>query len=174
MAFAPFDPLISVKTNVAVLRSRFDTLPIDRTRRWLRLSLLATPLRMTQLLHPTRHPPPATPPPEIAINCIPGVEILGQHTPLTAGLIDIETRACLQSSSDAAFRKSRIEEWRGSMVSLQTRPSIDDLAYVAWRASWSAGMPFLLRKQRFQDRPWLIAQIRCIVIRGTPDRHPSR
>src|ERR687895_305791 len=32
-------------------------------------------------------------------------------------------RACLQSSSDAAFRKSRIEEWRGSMVSLQTRPS---------------------------------------------------
>jgi hypothetical protein len=33
------------------------------------------------------------------------------------------TRACLQSSSDAAFRKSRIEEWRGSMVSLQTRPS---------------------------------------------------
>jgi hypothetical protein len=34
------------------------------------------------------------------------------------------TRACLQSSSDAAFRKSRIEEWRGSMVSLQTRPSL--------------------------------------------------
>src|ERR687896_539407 len=33
------------------------------------------------------------------------------------------TRAWLQSSSDAAFRKSRIEEWRGSMVSLQTRPS---------------------------------------------------
>jgi hypothetical protein len=33
------------------------------------------------------------------------------------------TRACLQSSSDAAFRKSQIEEWRGSMVSLQTRPS---------------------------------------------------
>src|SRR5918996_963832 len=32
-------------------------------------------------------------------------------------------RACLQSSSDAAFRKSRIEEWRGSMVSLQTRPN---------------------------------------------------
>jgi hypothetical protein len=31
-------------------------------------------------------------------------------------------RACLQSSSDAAFRKSQIEEWRGSMVSLQTRP----------------------------------------------------
>src|SRR5919106_3789693 len=35
----------------------------------------------------------------------------------------INARACLQSSSDAAFRKSRIEEWRGSMVSLQTRPS---------------------------------------------------
>jgi putative SOS response-associated peptidase YedK len=35
----------------------------------------------------------------------------------------VVTRACLQSSSDAAFRKSRIEEWRGSMVSLQTRPS---------------------------------------------------
>src|SRR5918999_1308276 len=34
-----------------------------------------------------------------------------------------DTRACLQSSSDAAFRKSRIEEWRGSMVSLQTRPN---------------------------------------------------
>jgi hypothetical protein len=32
------------------------------------------------------------------------------------------SRACLQSSSDAAFRKSQIEEWRGSMVSLQTRP----------------------------------------------------
>src|SRR5205823_9690671 len=35
----------------------------------------------------------------------------------------IFTRVCLQSSSDSAFRKSRIEEWRGSMVSLQTRPS---------------------------------------------------
>src|ERR687892_2397423 len=124
MAFAPFDPLISVKTNVAVLRSRFDTLPIDRTRRWLRLSLLATPLRMTQLLHPTRPPPPATPPPEIAINCIPGVEILGQHTPLTAGLIDIETRACLQTHHgpapllDPALSESRVR------ATLQTRPSV--------------------------------------------------
>src|ERR687896_1847588 len=125
------------------LRGRFDTLTIDRTRRWLRLSPLATPLRLPQLLHHTRPQPLATPPPEIAINRIPVVEILGQHTPLTAGLIDIEN-------------------------------SIDDLSYVAWRACWSAGMPFLLRQQRFQDRPLLIAQIRCIVIRGTPDRHLSR
>src|SRR5918996_5879315 len=70
---------ISVKTNAAVLRGRFDTLTIERTRRGLRLSLLATTLRMTQLLHHTRPQPPATPPPAIAINCIPVVEILGQH-----------------------------------------------------------------------------------------------
>src|ERR687895_1428237 len=44
------------------------------------------------------------------------------------------TRACLQSSSDAAFRKSRIEEWRGSMVSLQTRPSSSLTALPA--SSW--------------------------------------
>ena len=38
--------------------------------------------------------------------------------------MNYRARACLQSSSDAAFRKSQIEEWRGSMVSLQTRPRI--------------------------------------------------
>jgi hypothetical protein len=45
------------------------------------------------------------------------------RTRTTARII---TRACLQSSSDAAFRKSRIEGWRGSMVSLQTRPNRND------------------------------------------------
>ena len=46
---------------------------------------------------------------------------INQHLWLSVKLMD--TRACLQSSSDAAFRKSQIEEWRGSMVSLQTRSS---------------------------------------------------
>src|SRR5918992_6096248 len=90
MAFASFDSLISVKTNVTVLCGRFDTLPSDKACRWLWLSPLATTLRMTQLPHHTRPQPPATPPPEIAINRIPVIEILGPHTPLTAGLVDIE------------------------------------------------------------------------------------
>src|SRR5256886_15248513 len=90
MAFAPFDSFVSVKTDVRILRGLLNALTINRACRGLRRSPLATTLRMTQLLHHTRPQSLVTPTPEIAINRIPVAKVLGQHTPLTAGLIDIE------------------------------------------------------------------------------------
>jgi hypothetical protein len=75
---------------------------------------------------------------------------MNQEKVETDQITDQITRACLQSSSDAAFRKSRIEEWRGSMVSLQTRPSESGEAVLEPRSESGAGaQPSSSGRRRF-------------------------